>query len=40
MMPRRIFWFKREEMAGGWRTLCDEELHNLYSSPNVNRVLK
>ena len=22
-------------MTGGWRRLCDEELHNLYSSPNI-----
>jgi hypothetical protein len=26
---RRIFGPKREEVVGGWRTLHDEELHNL-----------
>jgi hypothetical protein len=32
---RRIFGPKREEVAGGWRRLHNEGLHNLYSSPNV-----
>jgi hypothetical protein len=34
---RRIFGPKREEDAGGWRKLHNEELHNLYSSTNVTR---
>jgi hypothetical protein len=37
---RRIFGSKREEVAGGWRTLHNEELHNLYTSPNVIVVIK
>jgi hypothetical protein len=37
---RRIFGPKREEVAGGWRRLHDEELHNLYSSPDIIRVIK
>jgi hypothetical protein len=37
---RRIFVPKREELAGGWRTLHNEYLHKLYSSPNVIRVMK
>jgi hypothetical protein len=37
---RRIFGPKREEVAGGWRRLHNEELHNLYVSPNVIRVIK
>jgi hypothetical protein len=37
---RRIFGSKREEVAGGWRTLHNEELHNLYASPNIVRVIK
>jgi hypothetical protein len=37
---RRIFGPKREEVAGGWRRLHNEELHNLYASPNVIRVIK
>jgi hypothetical protein len=31
---RRIFGPKRDEVTGDWRKLHDEELHNLYSSPN------
>jgi hypothetical protein len=37
---RRIFGRKREEEAGGWRSLHYEELHNLYASPNVITVIK
>jgi hypothetical protein len=33
---RRIFGPKREKVAGGWRMLQIEELHNLYASPNIN----
>jgi hypothetical protein len=31
---------KRDEVAGGWRKLYNEELHNLYSSPNIFRMIK
>jgi len=27
-------------VAGGWRRLHNEELHNLYTSPNIIRVIK
>jgi hypothetical protein len=37
---RRIFGPKREEVVGGWRTLHNEELHNLYDSSNIIRVIK
>jgi hypothetical protein len=37
---RRIFEPKRVEFAGGWRRLHNEELHNLYASPNISRVIK
>jgi hypothetical protein len=40
MVLRRIFRPKREEVAGGWRSLLNEELHNLYASPNIIRVMK
>jgi hypothetical protein len=35
---RRIFGPKREEERGGWRKLHNEEIHNLYSSPNIIRI--
>jgi hypothetical protein len=37
---RRIFEPKREELAGGWRRLRNEELHNLYSSQNIIKAIK
>jgi hypothetical protein len=37
---RRIFGPMREEVAGGWRRLHNEELHNLYAPPNIIRVIK
>jgi hypothetical protein len=37
---RRIFGPKRDEMAGNWRKLHYEELHNLFSSPGIIRVIK
>ena len=36
---RRIFGPKRDE-NGDWRRLRNEELHSLYSSPNILRVIK
>ena len=37
---RRIFGPKRDEVTGEWRKLHNEELYNLYSSPNILRVIK
>jgi hypothetical protein len=37
---RRIFGPRMERVMGGWRRLHNEELHNLYTSPNVIRVIK
>jgi hypothetical protein len=37
---KRIFGPEREEVAGGWRRLHNEELHNLYASPYIIRVMK
>jgi hypothetical protein len=37
---RRIFGPKRDEVTAGWRKLHDEELHNLYSSPGLIRLIK
>jgi hypothetical protein len=31
---------KRDEMAGGWRKLHNEELHDLYCSPSIIRIIK
>jgi hypothetical protein len=27
-------------MVGGWRKLHNEELHNLYASPNISKMIK
>jgi hypothetical protein len=37
---RRIFGAKRVKVAGGWKILQNEELHNLYASPSIIRVIK
>jgi hypothetical protein len=37
---RRIFGPKRDEVMGDWSKLHNEELHNLYSSPNIIRMIK
>jgi hypothetical protein len=37
---RRIFGPKRDEATGEWRRLYNEELNDLYSSPNIIRVIK
>jgi hypothetical protein len=39
-VQRRIFGSKREEVAGRWRRLHNEELHGLDTSPNIIRVIK
>jgi hypothetical protein len=37
---RRIFWPKRDGVTEGWRKLYNEELHNLYSSLSMIRIIK
>jgi hypothetical protein len=37
---RRIFEPTREEVTGEWRKLHNKEVNDLYSSPNVIRVIK
>jgi hypothetical protein len=37
---RRIFGPKRDEVTGGWRKLHNEELHKLYSSSSIIRIIK
>jgi hypothetical protein len=39
-LMRRIFGPQRDEMMGDWRKLHNNELHNLYSSPNLTRMIK
>jgi hypothetical protein len=34
-----IFGPMREEVAGGWRSLHNEELHNLYASPIIRVII-
>jgi hypothetical protein len=37
---RRIFGLRRDEVTGEWRILHKEELHDLYSLPNIIRIIK
>jgi hypothetical protein len=37
---RKMFWSKRDGVTGKWRKLLIEELHDLYSSPGIIRVIK
>ena len=39
-MLGKIFEPRRNEVTGEWRRLHNEELNNLYSSPNIIRVIK
>jgi hypothetical protein len=38
MVLRRIFVSKREEVAGGWRKLRSEELHDFLSTPGIMAI--
>jgi hypothetical protein len=37
---RRILGPKRDEVTGEWRKLHNEQLHDLYSSPSIIRIIK
>jgi len=39
-VQRRIFWLKRDEVKGKWRRLYNEELYDLYTFPDIIRVMK
>jgi len=39
-MPRGIFGHKRDKVTGEWRKLHNEELNDLYFSPNIVQVIK
>ena len=39
MVLRRIFGPRKDEVTGEWRRLHNEELNDLYSSPNIVRVI-
>ena len=40
MALRGIFGLRRDEVTGEWRRLHNEELNDLYCSPNIVRVIK
>jgi hypothetical protein len=40
LVLRRIFGSRWDEVKGGWRRLHNEEINDLYSSPNIVRVIK
>ena len=40
MVLRRIFGLRRDKLTGEWRRLRNEELNDLYSSPNIVQVIK
>jgi hypothetical protein len=37
---KKIFGPKSDDVIGGWRKLHNEELHNLYCSPSIIRIIK
>jgi hypothetical protein len=37
---RRIFGLKGDEVTGEWKKRHNEELHDLYSSPSIIRIIK
>jgi hypothetical protein len=37
---RRIFGLKRDEVTAEWRKLHNEDLHDLYFSPSIIRIIK
>jgi hypothetical protein len=39
-VPRKIFGAQRDEVRGEWRRLHNEELCDLYCSPNIIRLIK
>jgi hypothetical protein len=36
----KIFGPKRDDVKGDWRKLHNEKLHNMYSAPNIIRMIK
>ena len=40
MVLRKIFGPRRDDVTGDWRRLHKEEIKDLYTSPNIVRVIK
>jgi hypothetical protein len=40
LVLRKIFGPKMGEVTGGWRKLLNEEIHNVYSSPNAIKMVR
>jgi hypothetical protein len=37
---RKIFGRKKEEITGGWKKLCNEQLYDFYCSPGITQMIK
>jgi hypothetical protein len=37
---KRIYGLRRDGVTARWRKMHNEELHNLYSSPSIIRIIK
>jgi hypothetical protein len=40
ILPVVLYGYERDDVTGNWRKLHNREFHNLYSSPNIIRMIK